>query len=494
MRLGLLAISLVTLTTFSLVGCSAPPEDDSDANGGALNYKSAAAREYRLSTEVTVKLPKEVSSKTGDERTQLILEHAGTTRALVEKTIAKALSPSWFDLGIGAIPMQVRSSSVQWKDLEFLDDDRYVFTATSEFAGIPNLLSKLPVVKEGDRAYLSVPNDRSISPDVQNGRLKTYIESINESLDAYPRYLDLFEDGLDIAVHVGSDFNRPRLDIAHAHSLYEHLLDKGFVSPVSRFEQLGIDSPPLVRTIRVKDADVPVRVRIVHELMAPKDNAQIALIDAFKASAKTADVVIYDGHASGNPSFARLVLIDNPRDMSIELFAQRFKDLDLSDKQQIYFFNGCKTYSVYADALYANPARNPNNTDVISSLGDVTMYPEVRPVIAFIDGLVGISEERSPREATPWVPSTWMNILSRLNDGQWTDAYGVHGLDDNPRLSPLADEAAFGRACRGDAECGAVDSKCIDRPSGSACGLACADSSGCPNGTVCAFPLGQCIP
>ena len=354
--------------------------------------------------------------------------------------------------------MQVRKGSLRWADLKVLETS-YAITATSEFAGAPDLLERLPLQKEGNRMYIVVATDREHTPEVQNGRLKTYIEPVSASLNAYPKYLDLFEGGLDIAVHVGSDYNEPRLDTPHAHSLYDHLVSQGFRSPVSRFEALALNSPPLVRTIRVKDKNVPVRVRIVHELMAPQKENQDVLIEEFSASAKGADVVIYDGHADS--SFPILKFSKNGSHAKDLFIATEFKNLAVTDKQQIYFFNGCLTYSLYSDAVYANPKRTTKNTDIISSLGEVTMFPEARPVIAFIDALLGIPEGTSLSPEAPWLPNSFSSILSRLDKGDWNDAYGVHGLDDNPTLSPLADVSTFGRPCREDADCGGLDRLCV---------------------------------
>ncbi len=431
---------------------------------------------------------RDVAALTDAEREKAILEQANELYAHTLDRITTAIWPRWRNLGVDAGPPAVRGGGVKATDVKWVGDGVYTFTAKSEFAGVPDLLTRLSLQTDGRRPYLAFPVDRSALPEVQNGVLKVYIEPISKSLDAYPKYLELFEGGLDIAVHVGSDENEPRLDIPHAHSLYDHLVSKGFKSPVPRFDALAIDSPPLQRTIRVKGADVPVRVRILHELMAPPIGGGKLLIDAFKASTMAADVVIYDGHSYGGYP-ALWLSSDGSRDRANDLFlAKEFRSLDVPNKQQIYFFNGCHTYSTYADAVYGNPKRTEQNTDVITALGFVTMFPEARPVMAFIDALVGIPKEDPLPADASWVPNSFNNILSRLGDGEWDDAYGVHGLDDNPRLSPLADVSVFGRSCREDADCGGTDSECVDHR----CGLACADSEGCPGGAVCAFSSGQC--
>jgi hypothetical protein len=85
-------------------------------------------------------------------------------------------------------------------------------------------------------------------------------------------------------------------------------------------------------------------------------------------------------------------------------------------------------------------------------------------------------------------PLSFGQLLAEMNRNQSRDVmYGVHGLDDNPRLSPWADPALTGKKCTSAAACGAADSACV-KPASAACKVcapACTDSSGCPAGTKC---------
>jgi len=79
--------------------------------------------------------------------------------------------------------------------------------------------------------------------------------------------------------------------------------------------------------------------------------------------------------------------------------------------------------------------------------------------------------------------------MNAVGERSWVHVYGVHGLDENPKLSPLADVSKIGTACATDAQCGAPDSKCVlGTGSRRVCGVACADSGGCPAGTKCVLP------
>src|SRR2546426_345070 len=133
--------------------------------------------------------------------------------------------------------------------------------------------------------------------------------------------------------------------------------------------------------------------------MTPTDARQ-PLIDAYKQAMKTADVVIYDGHAGRRLDYSGVVLAYNPARVSIT--ANEFKSIEASDKQQIYLFNGCETYTGYADKLYENPNKKPENADVITTANFSAIQPKASQVIAFIHGLI---DGRAVRGA--WIPRSW---------------------------------------------------------------------------------------
>ena len=81
--------------------------------------------------------------------------------------------------------------------------------------------------------------------------------------------------------------------------------------------------------------------------------------------------------------------------------------------------------------------------------------------------------------------------MNSVGERSWVHIYGVHGLDDNPKVSPLADLSKVGATCTKDADCGAADSRCIVTTTKKVCGIACADTAGCPAGTKCVLPKGR---
>jgi hypothetical protein len=85
--------------------------------------------------------------------------------------------------------------------------------------------------------------------------------------------------------------------------------------------------------------------------------------------------------------------------------------------------------------------------------------------------------------------------MNAVGERSWVHVYGVHGIDDDPKASPLADLSKVGVSCTQDQDCGAVDSRCVVVSSTKkVCGVACADSAGCPSGTKCLLPRGRTSP
>ena len=379
------------------------------------------------------------------------------------------------------VAIEFRQGTGTESELAKQDDTHYAMRVAAEFSGVTDLLKKLPMKQADGKSFLPVPADLGAG----SVELQVFLDPIQRSLNAYPKYLDLFADGLDIAVHVGGDHNDPPQDIDHARSIYDDLVASGFKSPVAKFEDLKIDTAPLASSIKVQGKEVAVRVRIVHVDMSTPDTRNL-LVDAYKASMKNADVVIYDGHAGRQLTYSGVVVAYKPA--RVALPASEFRNAESTDKQQIYLFNGCETYTGYADQLYLNPKRTPDNTDVITTGNFSAIQPKANQVIAFIHSLID-------QKSGAWVPRSWDSVLGRMNavgERSWVHVYGVHGLDDNPKVSPLADVSKVGATCRFDSDCGAADSRCLSVSSSKkVCGVACADTSGCPNGTKCLLPRGR---
>ena len=465
--------------------CGEPSEPVAGASD-EINYRSTAGQEFTLSTAVTFAVPEDARTLDGEEKQQAIVARAEELRNSVTAAISSELDRIWPEeqrVSRAGVAIQFRQASASYGALTMLEGgERYTMIVSGEFGGVKDLERKLPLSTAPDgRSFLPVSTDLGSGQE----QLQVFITPIERSRNAYPKYLELFEDGLDIGIHVGGDHNDPPMDIEHARSIYDDLVSSGFRSPVRRFTDLKVDSGPLTRTIKVKGNDVEVRVRLFHVDMTPPDARQ-PLIDAYKESMKSADVIVYDGHAGRQLDYSGVVLAYEPSRVSIP--ATQFANIESRAKQQVYLFNGCETYTGYGDKLYENPNRNPENTDVITTVNYSAIQRKANQVIAFIHSFI---DERSGQ----WIPRSWDSVLEKMNaagERSWVHVYGVHGIDDDPKTSPLADVSKVGAACTRDADCGAPDSRCL-AVSGQrrVCGIACADSAGCPSGTRCVFPSGR---
>ncbi len=476
-----LTVPLLLATACSSEGAG----DGADSSSDEINYRSTAGQEFELSTTVTFKPSAETLALQGDAQKQALLAQAQQLRNLTLTTITSELDKLWPEemrTTSAGVAIQYRQASAALADLQALPGDAgYSVLVSGEFAGVKDLEKKLPQKTVDAKTYLPITADLGAG----SIDLKVTVTPIERSLNAYPKYLDMFADGLDISVHIGGDHDTPPQDIDHARSVYDDMVASGFKSPVAKFEDLKIDSGPLTSVIKVKDKVVPVRVSIFHVDMSTPDTRKL-VIDAYKNSVKTADVIIYDGHAGRQLDYSGVVLAYNPARASIP--ASEFKSFVTTDKQQVYLFNGCETYTGYADKLYENPNRNTTNTDVITTGNFSAIQAKANQVISFIHSFI---DQRSG----VWIPRSWDSVLQRMNaigERSWVHVYGVHGLDENPKASPLADVTKVGVACTLDAECGAADSKCLTVSTTSrVCGMACADTVGCPTGTACVLPKGK---
>ena len=464
--------------------CSSSASAPTDATADELNYRSTAGQEFALTTDVTFKVSAEIDAMAaGADKDAAIAAQAATLRTTVTTALTAELDRIWPEeerISGSDVSIEFRQATATFADLKPQDGGVFGMTVKTEFAGIKDLEKRLPLKTEGDKTFLPLSADLGAGPV----DLRVFITPITSSLNAYPRYLELFQDGLDIAVHVGGDHNDPPQDIDHARSIYDDLVASGFKSPVPTFADLKLDSGPLTSSIKVKGQDVAVRVRIQHVDMSTPETRN-TIIDSFKESVKSADVIIYDGHAGRSLDFSGVVLAYKPARAAVP--ANTFKDIPSTDKQQVYLFNGCETYTGYADKLYENPNRKPENTDVITTGNFSAIQPKANQVIAFIHSFID-------QKSGAWIPKSWDSVLGRMNavgERSWVHVYGVHGLDENPKISPLADVSKIGAACTTSADCGAPDSKCIATASKKVCGAACADTAGCPAGTACVLPKGR---
>lgn len=343
------------------------------------------------------------------------------------------------------------------------------------------------------------------------------------STDGYPRYNELFQDGIfDVAVHVGGDYNKEevrlccpdttgamqcqkvacnnscepvadecsspapagctkeklggRIDRWTAEKLVEVLLDEGFAHTAASYLDLKIDSPPFTKTFDFGGMPVEVRIKIVFPEIVPC-GSESQLVDSMKESLATKELVIYAGHAGPGAGY---VLDYQPR---TELDDSVWKTLPMPDHYQVLAMYGCETYSTYADAMYENPAKNDANLDVVSTVATMWTNMGLPGTTTLMFGML-MQENETKRH----LPVSWLKLLSWLNlqEQNAHTHYGVHGVDSSPKMSPWVSQDSLCASCERDSDCPGGGNFCLSFPDGSrGCGAVCTDDVGCGGGYSC---------
>ena len=362
--------------------------------------------------------------------------------------------------------------------------------------------------------YTGEPASETITVEAKN----------TPSTDGYPHYDELFADGvLDVALHIGGDYNKEqvqiccpnaetgeqecrevtcqnsceplddecsqpapdgctveklggRIDRWTAKQMVEILKEQGFAHEAESYLDLEIDSPPFTKTYDFAGMPVEVRFKIVYPEIVPCGEEQ-KLVDAMKDSLATREVVIYAGHAGPGAGY---VLDYQPR---TELDDSVWKTLTMPETYQILFMYGCQTYSTYADAMYANPAKNDANLNVVSTVN--TMWTNM--------GLPGtttvlFSMLMQETESTRHIPVSWLSLLGWLNlqEQNAHTHYGIHGVDSCSKMSPWVTPEDLCAPCEVDTDCPGGGNYCLQFPDGGkGCGAVCTDDSGCGSTHSC---------
>ncbi|MBK7579608.1 MAG: hypothetical protein IPI67_05305 [Myxococcales bacterium] len=342
------------------------------------------------------------------------------------------------------------------------------------------------------------------------------------STDGYPRYDELFADGVfDVAVHVGGDYNkeevqicctdsgqdscqkyecanscepvddecsRPapsgctkqklggRVDRWTAEELVNTLKTQGFAHEAQTYQDLKIDSPPFTKTVDFAGKSLEVRVKIVFpEIVACGKESE--LVESMKESLATKELIIYAGHAGPGAGY---VLDYQPR---TELDDSVWATLPMPSHYQVLAMYGCETYSTYADAMFASPAKNDANLDVVTTVATMWTNMGLPGTTTLMFGML-MQEQETKRH----LPVSWLNLLSWLNlqEQNAHTHYGVHGVDSSPKMSPWVKTTDLCASCEKDADCAGGGNFCLGFPDGTrGCGAVCTDSAGCGDKSSC---------
>jgi len=368
---------LVPLLFFcGLLGCSsssapadpgpAPLADDANLDVRATSEPKA----YDITTTLAITLVGADAALTSDARTAKMQELARAKIDAVTRALDAELAQRWPDAK--SLVSVLRTTTPKRRDFHVDPDD----AATSTFGYWAQVTSPI------------APASLATKLVVDGSNVTLGWEPAGTAVDAYPRYAELFADGLDVAVS-------------------------------------GDDG-----TLRAALASLPTSVLVSGQRV----EVRVAFTDDFGSAAKQADIVVHRDRVA--PSMDGVVL---------------------PSKTQLFVFEGADSYTASADAVLA-----AGGDDDVVTTDDAA---------ALVRSIVG--------EST-WTPKSWQRVLGESSGGR--RVHLVRGITDGPKISMLADVAKIGETCRANDECGASDSLCI----GGACGAACADDAGCPEGKTCA--------
>ncbi len=531
----LLAVMLVAFSPMIFIGCDDGSGATEEENvivppGKADDFFSMTAQEYVLTGDSTVVLEDYYASRTEQERLERV-------KKLIEY---KNVVIGWFlnvyiidksehddNPDYGGYHSLVKNGA--WEDLEItkVDDLTYRFRFKQIIGGTTDLLSILPTTmgEDGKRHFTLKMGKISnyemsqletnyewyrrspwsdFDPDKVDPskieELDMVIEPEEASSDAWIDYKRLFEDGeLTMAVHFGWDYHDD-YHLKHSKELYDWLVNKmKFKSPVDSYDEYTRDSGPLTKTITANGQSVNVKIWIYWgkpgtETDPDTDAGGIVLENDMRESFRTKEVIVYSGHSGPFYGFA---LANWRKTYEGDLDDSEVPSLDMpSDVYQVVLAEGCDTYGL-GQAFLMNPNKaGHHNIDVITTTNSSNAATPAT-VMDFIQAIVG-SRWSKAVEA-----KKYSDVLKDMDSNSWwfNTMYGVHGIDDNPKMHPFADEAKLCQPCSKDEQCGEGMQCSRLNSNEKVCTAFCTDDTGCPEGYTCEYSAKgsylrskQCVP
>ncbi|MGM0575945.1 MAG: lamin tail domain-containing protein [Myxococcota bacterium] len=490
------------------VGSVVPP-------GKADNFYSASAQEYVVEGRTTITLGSSWADASLEEQ-----------REEVERLIPyKQVVVGWFlnallvdksdddpNGSYGGYKALTKNGAYEDADLQPVDGEplTWAFTIRQELGGQFDLLSALegarsvgPDVYEFDLWIGRISNsemqeldtDRewyrrspwsSFDPSTVDEDRKTQqtltIRPQPRSDDAYIDYERLFaDDFVSVGIHFGWDYHNAYHEV-HSKSVYDWLVDKGFEAPAS-WEELSHDAGPLTGQIQYDGRTIDVEVSLFWGRSGDASDPDTAaggrqLEEDMLDSLANREVVMFSGHSGPFYGFA---LANWRKTSEGDLDDSELDDVQLNEGvYQVIVAEGCDTYAI-GQAFRDNPSK-PGMTDM--DVITTTSYSNASTAGTVLDIVGAVIGERYDDEVEP---TTWDDLLRDLDGNSYwfTTMYGVHGIDDNPTVHPLADPAMACGACSSHSDCG-EGMKCVAMSDGTkACGAVCTASRDCGEGYDC---------
>jgi hypothetical protein len=500
---------LAALLATSLVACGGeePSEDVEDGfvveDGKADDFLSLKAKEFTVSGTGRVV----VEAGQGEARARKLVgfHHTAITWFLNQYLVDKEREGAHADpnADYGGFAAMVKDGTYAGVRLTQRNATTFDYEFEVLVAGRKDLMRKLPLNAQGQFTieigkptnaelendaewYRKAPWDNWDPANVPLAKKETLTLAIREaakSSDGWWDYKRLIEDGvLTVDAHFGYDYNPEAAHVADSKAFYKWLVDRGFRSPVSSFDALTRTSGPLTKTLSADGRSVKVEVRIYYPKVGAvtdpnTDEGGKRLEADMFASLKSRDVIVYSGHSGSLYGFS-LANWDKTEEGDIddsELAAAQFAP----GKYQILFAEGCNTYML-GNTVMNNPSKMGKDIDIITTTSFSVSYS---PVSDFMARLIEIDSSSRHRPRTMAQTIADLDLYS-VGEPSPT-MYGIHGIDDNPKLHPYANPENLCEACSSNAACGGVGNACVSIDGSRRCVAACTDDSACPADYAC---------
>jgi hypothetical protein len=513
--------ALTTLMSTGLLAACASPDDGDPEDSIAVDdskaddFFSMSASEYVLEGKTSVTL--DASMATASDAVRM---------AAAKKLISlKQISIAWFvtqylidkdkeddaNYKFGGFGGMAKGG--MWQDLgvtERADHLTYDFTFKQIAAGGKNMMARLPLRTEaGKRVFdleIGKPTNDEMSHLVTNeewyrqapwdawdpskvaaDKKEAMVFAISKeraSTDAFFDTKRLVADGkIDMDVYFGWDYHS-NFHLKHSKLFFAWLQDQGFTAPVASWDKLTKDSGPFTRTLDANGKTVTIEVRIYFGKIGTATDTDTdaggkVLEGLARDSLKTRDIVIYSGHSGQFYGFA---LANWKKTDEGDLDDSEMRTIPLADKYQVVVAEGCDTYQI-GEAFLENPSKAGKNVDIITT----TSFSNAETPDTVEDIVLALLAHDASGKMRPQVVSS---LLTKLDSASAADdfhtMYGLHGVDQDPKLHPFANLAMFGKKCSANADCGGHGNICLTMgSSGKRCSAACAADPGCPSGYTC---------
>lgn len=503
----------------SLIACAAegPESDDPEDSifvddSKADDFYSLSAVEYLLEGKSTVTLDASFLNKTAAERLAEAKRLVGLKQIAIAWFITQYLVDKEHDspnAEFGGFGGMAKAGAYEDREIrERADQLTFDFTFKQIAAGGKNLMSRLPVrVASGKTVFdleVGKPTNEEMAeletnaewyrnapwsgwnpanvPADKKEALTFAISRERPSTDGFFDMARLTDDGkLDIDVYFGWDYHS-EYHLKHSRALFSWLKDQGFRAPAASWDALTHTSGAFTRTVKANGKSVTVELRMFYGKPGtptdPDTDAGGKVLEGLAMeSLAQRDVIVYSGHSGPFYGFA-LANWKKTAEGDLDDADMRVAQMP-ADRYQLVLAEGCDTYQI-GEAFKENPHKAGKNIDIITT----TSFSNASTPAAVENFLSALLARDSYQRLRPQVVS---NLLTKLDAESWgfTTMYGMHGIDDNPKLVPWASPSSFGKSCSVNADCGGPGNLCVGRSGAKTCTAACAADAGCGTGYTC---------